>query len=132
MPSGAVSLFGVRTIWPMSIATCERSRHARLMPVNPDEFTVESIIADLRVLRERGLIRLRHTDVAALSRSAARPGVAAAARGGEAGRKRTGCGRNSHFRPRPRRPRLGGPGPQAQGRRGLWRQRGALPEASGE
>jgi hypothetical protein len=54
------------------------------MPVNPDEFTIEGIIADLRVLRERGLIRLRHTDVAALNRAAARTGVAAAAGGGPA------------------------------------------------
>lgn len=45
------------------------------MPANPDEFTVEEIIADLRVLRERGLVRLRHTDLADLSRAANVAGV---------------------------------------------------------
>jgi O-acetyl-ADP-ribose deacetylase (regulator of RNase III) len=47
------------------------------MPANPDEFTIEEIIADLRVVRERGLVRLRHTDLADLSRAATVAGVAA-------------------------------------------------------
>jgi O-acetyl-ADP-ribose deacetylase (regulator of RNase III) len=47
------------------------------MPANPDEFTVEEIIADLRVLRERGLVRLRHTDLADLNRAANAAGVVA-------------------------------------------------------
>ena len=53
-----------------------------LMPANPGDFTVEEIIADLRVLRERGLVRLRHTDLGDLSRAASRTNVAAAAAGG--------------------------------------------------
>lgn len=52
------------------------------MPVNPDDLTIEEIVADLRVLRERGLTRLRHTDVASLTRAAAQTSVAAAAGGG--------------------------------------------------
>lgn len=43
--------------------------------------SLEEIIADLRVLRERGLVRLRHTDLAHLSRAAAHSSVLAAAAG---------------------------------------------------
>jgi len=42
----------------------------------------ESILADLRVLRERGLVRLRHSDLAELGRAAAYSSVLAAAGGG--------------------------------------------------
>jgi hypothetical protein len=52
------------------------------MPDNPDYPTVEEIVADLRVLRGRGLVRLRHTDLAGIGRVAARTNVVAAAGGG--------------------------------------------------
>jgi O-acetyl-ADP-ribose deacetylase (regulator of RNase III) len=52
------------------------------MPVHPGLPTLDEIVADLRVLRERGLVRLRHTDLASLSRAAARTSVLAAAGGG--------------------------------------------------
>lgn len=52
------------------------------MPENPGDPTVDEIVADLRVLRERGLVRLRHTDLPALGRLAARTSVVAAAGGG--------------------------------------------------
>lgn len=55
--------------------------HARHMPAPPDIPTLEEIVADLRVLRERGLVRLRHTDLADLRRAAARTGVTEAADG---------------------------------------------------
>jgi O-acetyl-ADP-ribose deacetylase (regulator of RNase III) len=44
-----------------------------MLSVMPDEPgpALEDVIADLRVLRERGLVRLRHTDLAILSRAAA-------------------------------------------------------------
>jgi O-acetyl-ADP-ribose deacetylase (regulator of RNase III) len=45
-----------------------------LMSVPPGIPTLEEIIADLRVLRERGLVRLRHTDLADLGRAAGRMG----------------------------------------------------------
>jgi len=51
------------------------------MPPIPDEPTVEQIIADLRVLRERGLVRLRHTDLGDLRKAAARAGLTATAGG---------------------------------------------------
>ena len=54
------------------------------MPTNPDEPTVEQIIADLRVLRERGLVRLRHTDLGDLRKAAARAGLTATAGGHQA------------------------------------------------
>jgi O-acetyl-ADP-ribose deacetylase (regulator of RNase III) len=37
----------------------------------PEPLTVDELVADLRVLRERGLVRLRHTDLANLRRLAA-------------------------------------------------------------
>jgi hypothetical protein len=40
------------------------------MPEGEAVPTVEELVADLRVLRERGLVRLRHTDLAHLSRAA--------------------------------------------------------------
>lgn len=43
------------------------------------EPTVDQIVADLRVLRERGLARLRHTDLTSLHLAATRTGIAAAA-----------------------------------------------------
>src|SRR5271155_254324 len=42
------------------------------MPENP---TVDELVADLRVLRERGLVRLRHTDLAHLRLVAVRFGT---------------------------------------------------------
>jgi len=53
-----------------------------LMPAIPDAPTVDEIVADLRVLRERGLVRLRHTDLGWLRQVAAGSGVVAAAGGG--------------------------------------------------
>jgi O-acetyl-ADP-ribose deacetylase (regulator of RNase III) len=53
-----------------------------LMPTSPVVPTLEEIVADLRVLRERGLVRLRHTDLADLGRAAAHSGVMAAVAGG--------------------------------------------------
>jgi O-acetyl-ADP-ribose deacetylase (regulator of RNase III) len=52
------------------------------VPAHPGVPALEEIVADLRVLRERGLVRLRHTDLAALSQAAARTSVGAAASGG--------------------------------------------------
>lgn len=52
------------------------------MPANPDDPTADEIIRELRLLRRRGLVRLRHTDLAALVRLAALSGVVAAAGGG--------------------------------------------------
>jgi O-acetyl-ADP-ribose deacetylase (regulator of RNase III) len=52
------------------------------VPAHPGVPTLEEIVADLRVLRERGLVRLRHTDLAALSQAANRTSVLAAAGGG--------------------------------------------------
>jgi hypothetical protein len=43
---------------------------------------LEEIIADLRVLRERGLVRIRHSDLLALDRAVARTKAQAAAGGG--------------------------------------------------
>jgi O-acetyl-ADP-ribose deacetylase (regulator of RNase III) len=43
--------------------------------------TLEQVVADLRVLRERGLVRLRHTDLPHLRQAAQRADPAAAARG---------------------------------------------------
>jgi len=68
----------------MSIAARTRPGHARPMPPIPDEPTVEQIIADLRVLRERGLVRLRHTDLGDLRKAAARAGLTATAGGHQA------------------------------------------------
>jgi O-acetyl-ADP-ribose deacetylase (regulator of RNase III) len=45
---------------------------------------VDDLITDLRLLRERGLIRLRHSDLPALRRAAAASSVSAAAAGGPA------------------------------------------------
>jgi hypothetical protein len=43
---------------------------------------LDEIIAELRVLRERGLVRVRHTDLKGLSLAASRTGLAAAVGGG--------------------------------------------------
>ena len=48
----------------------------------PDLPTLEEIVADLRTVRERSLVRIRHTDLAALSRVAGRTGLPAAAGSG--------------------------------------------------
>ncbi|MGD0064757.1 MAG: hypothetical protein ABSB76_15085 [Streptosporangiaceae bacterium] len=52
------------------------------MEVTPDVPALDEIIAELRILRERGLVRLRHTDLKDLGRAAARVGLAATAGGG--------------------------------------------------
>jgi O-acetyl-ADP-ribose deacetylase (regulator of RNase III) len=52
------------------------------VPDAPGVPGVEDIVRDLRVLRERGLVRLRHSDLPALRQAAARSSVAAAAGGG--------------------------------------------------
>jgi hypothetical protein len=54
----------------------------------PETPTVDELVADLRVLRERGLVRLRHTDLANMRRIAERtrpPPLVAGAAGGAAG-----------------------------------------------
>jgi hypothetical protein len=56
--------------------------HALPMPVASDIPTLDELVADLRVLRERGLVRLRHSDLRDLGRAAAHTGVVAAAGGG--------------------------------------------------
>jgi O-acetyl-ADP-ribose deacetylase (regulator of RNase III) len=52
------------------------------MHVAPELPTLEEIVADLRTVRERSLVRIRHTDLAALGRVAGRTGLPAAAGGG--------------------------------------------------
>jgi hypothetical protein len=52
------------------------------MQVHEDIPALDSIVADLRVLRERSLVRLRHSDLPELSRAAAHAAVPAAAEGG--------------------------------------------------
>jgi O-acetyl-ADP-ribose deacetylase (regulator of RNase III) len=56
--------------------------HHRLVPAQPEVPSVEDIVGDLRVLRERGLVRLRHSDLPALRQAAAHSTVFAAAGGG--------------------------------------------------
>jgi O-acetyl-ADP-ribose deacetylase (regulator of RNase III) len=56
--------------------------HARSMEVTPDAPALDEIVAELRILRERGLVRLRHTDLQDLGRAAARIGLAATAGSG--------------------------------------------------
>jgi len=52
------------------------------MQVAADVPTLDEIVADLRTLRERGLVRIRHTDLDDLMRAASRTGLAEAAGGG--------------------------------------------------
>jgi O-acetyl-ADP-ribose deacetylase (regulator of RNase III) len=52
------------------------------MPVARDVPTLDELVADLRILRERGLVRLRHSDLNDLGRAAMHTGVVAAAGGG--------------------------------------------------
>ena len=52
------------------------------MEVAPDVPALDEIVAELRILRERGLVRLRHTDLRDLSRAASRTGLAGAVDGG--------------------------------------------------
>jgi hypothetical protein len=49
------------------------------MEVTPELPALDEIIAELRILRERGLIRLRHTDLKILGQAAGRTGLAAMA-----------------------------------------------------
>lgn len=49
------------------------------LPDPPELPTVAELVADLRVLRERGLVRLRHSDLGALRRAADHATVAASA-----------------------------------------------------
>jgi len=55
------------------------------MEVTPELPALDEIIAELRLVRERGLVRLRHTDLAALVRVAGRTGLATATGGGHGG-----------------------------------------------
>jgi len=48
------------------------------MEGSPGVSAIDEIVAELRTLRERGLVRLRHTDLADLRRAASRTGLAAA------------------------------------------------------
>jgi hypothetical protein len=52
------------------------------MAADSDIPAIEELVADLRVLRERGLVRLRHTDLADLGRAARRAAPEAALAGG--------------------------------------------------
>ena len=52
------------------------------MAAPPDLPTLEELVADLRAVRERGLVRIRHTDLAASGRAAGRTGRPATAGGG--------------------------------------------------
>jgi hypothetical protein len=52
------------------------------MQFAPDVPTLDEIVAELRTLRERGLVRLRHTDLPNLGRAAARTGLVAVVGGG--------------------------------------------------
>jgi O-acetyl-ADP-ribose deacetylase (regulator of RNase III) len=52
------------------------------MPASQDDPTVEDLVAELRIVRERGLVRLRHSDTATLSRLAEHTNVVAVAAGG--------------------------------------------------
>ena len=65
-----------------SIADSAWSDHARAMEAMPDVPELDEIVAELRILRERGLVRLRHTDLRGLGRAAARRGLAAPISGG--------------------------------------------------
>jgi O-acetyl-ADP-ribose deacetylase (regulator of RNase III) len=51
------------------------------MEVTPDVPALDEIVAELRILRERGLVRLRHTDLKDLGRAAARTSLTATAAG---------------------------------------------------
>lgn len=55
--------------------------HALSMEVSSDVPALDEIIAELRLLRERGLVRLRHTDLEGLARAASHTGLIAAAGG---------------------------------------------------
>ena len=52
------------------------------MEVAPDVPALDEIVAELRMLRERGLVRLRHTDLRDLGRAASRAGLADTVGGG--------------------------------------------------
>jgi hypothetical protein len=76
---------------PVPLPTRPGAGHHRPVPVQPAIpagpdvpalADVEDIVADLRVLRERGLVRLRHNDLPALRQAAGRSGASAAADGG--------------------------------------------------
>src|SRR5690242_18112518 len=55
------------------------------MEATPELPALDEIIAELRLARERGLVRLRHTDLTALVRVAGRMGLASATGGGHGG-----------------------------------------------
>src|ERR1700722_17704891 len=120
------------------------------MAADPDIPTIDELIADLRVLRERGLVRLRPPDLADLGRAARRAAPQAALAGGpgavedllrtavdnlgggplrEAGTATLGLGRGARGRAgagRPRRPSA------SAGARGTGRLRtaGAAPRCA--
>lgn len=52
------------------------------MEMTPDIPALDTVVAELRILRERGLVRLRHTDLAGLGRAAGQAGLAPAVGGG--------------------------------------------------
>ena len=52
------------------------------MQVTPDVPALDEVVADLRILRERGLVRLRHTDLKVCRGQPAAPGWPTAAGGG--------------------------------------------------
>jgi O-acetyl-ADP-ribose deacetylase (regulator of RNase III) len=55
--------------------------HALSMEMSSGIPALHEIVAELRLLRERGLVRLRHTDLEGLARAARRAGLATAAGG---------------------------------------------------
>src|SRR5215831_1058671 len=55
--------------------------HARRVTTQPTLPTLDEIVADLRLLRERGLVRIRHSDLSALETAVGYTEVPAAAGG---------------------------------------------------
>jgi O-acetyl-ADP-ribose deacetylase (regulator of RNase III) len=53
--------------------------NAEPVPEQRDPISLENIVADLRLLRERGLVHIRHTELSSLRRAAGRTRVVAAA-----------------------------------------------------
>jgi O-acetyl-ADP-ribose deacetylase (regulator of RNase III) len=67
---------------PACVARGRGSGDAQPVPAQLDIPTLEEIVGDLRVLRERGLIRVRHSDLGKLRHAASRTAILAAADGG--------------------------------------------------
>src|SRR5215469_3032118 len=71
-----------KTLLPYLIEGVARGReisNARHVNAPPGVPALEEIVADLRVLRERGLVRIRHSDLPALRYAAERAEAQAAA-----------------------------------------------------